>query len=121
MCVDMKSIAIIAATTLISACASNFPDAPETYAGADGATAAIVEIGASPSPAWIFIDGIYVGVTPLQYEMSFNSETAYLSVVAVPMNSSQTRQVKRIQVPPLPKRLHYFLSNASETAASNGL
>jgi len=117
----VKLIALISAVTLVSACASDFPEAPVSYAGADGETAAIVEIGASPSPAWIFIDGIYVGVTPLQYEMSFNSETAYLSVVAVPMYSSQTRQVKRIQVPPLPKRLHYFLNNASETAASNGL
>ena len=117
----MKMIALISAVTLISACASDFPEAPESYAGADGSTAAVVEIGASPSPAWIFVDGVYVGVTPLQYEMSFNSETAYLLVVAVPMNSSQTRQVKRIPVPPLPKRLHYFLNNASEAEASNGL
>lgn len=121
MCVDVKMITLVVATTLISACASDFPEAPESYAGVDGGTAAIVEIGASPSPAWIFVDGVYVGVTPLRYEMSFNSETAYLSVVAVPMNSSQTRQEKRIQVPPLPKHLHYFLNNASETAASNGL
>ncbi len=117
----MRMIALVAATVLLGACASKYPKAPESYAAADGATAAIVEIGASPSPAWIFVDGVYAGVTPLQYEMSFNSETAYLSVVAVPMNSGQTRQVKRIPVPPLPKRLHYFLNNASEAAASNGL
>ena len=117
----MRPISIIAAIVSLTACASDFPEAPESYAGVDGSTAAVVEIGASPSPAWIFVDGVYVGVTPLQYEMSFNSETAYLSVVAVPMYSSQTRQVKRIQVPPLPKRLHYFMNTASEIAASNGL
>ena len=121
MCFDVRLITLIGAVTLTSACASSFPDAPESYAGVDGATAAIVEIGASPSPAWIFVDGVYVGTTPLTYEMSFNSDTAYLSVAAVPVNSSQARQVKRIQVPPLPKRLHYFLNNASETAESSGL
>ncbi len=64
---------------------------------------------------------VYVGTTPLEYEMSFDSDTAYLSVSAVPMNGVQTRQVKRVQVPPLPKRLHFFLNNAPESAASNGL
>jgi len=106
---------------LTAACASSFPAAPESYAGTDGGTAAVVEIGSSPAPAWIFVDGVYVGMTPLIYEMSFNSDTAYLSVSAVPMNSSQTRQVKRIQVPPLPRRLHFFLNNAPETAASRSL
>lgn len=117
----MRRIALIAAIVSLTACASDFPEAPKSYAGVDGSTAAIVEIDASPSPVWIFVDGAYVGMTPLQYEMSFDSETAYLSVVAVPMTSSQTRQLKRIQVPPLPKRLHYFMNNASEIAASNGL
>ena len=75
-------------------------------------TVATIKIDSSPTSAWIFIDGVYVGTTPLETEMSFGASTSYLEVAAVPIYDSQSRQVKRIKVPPLPKSLYFLMNNS---------
>jgi len=115
----MKKTLVLFLIAMASGCGSPYPEVPESFAGPNGENAAIVEIHASPTPAWIFVNGAYAGVTPLDYEMRFDSETRSLDVSAVPMYGSQTRQSKRLQVPPLPKRLHFFMNTPPLTASSN--
>lgn len=103
--------ALLAALLLLSACATRWSDPAEVHAGEDGTTAAVVQIESSPTEAWIFVDGVYIGTTPLEHELSFSSRVRYLEVAAVPIYDGQARQVKRIQVPPLPKRLHFNMNN----------
>jgi len=95
----------------LSGCASQWASQQDSYAGDDGSTMAVIEITSSPTSAWIFIDGVYVGATPIEMEMSFGAGTSYLEVAAVPIHDSQSRQVKRIKVPPLPKSIHFLMNN----------
>lgn len=84
--------------------------------GPDGATVREVRIDASPTPAWIFIDGTYVGRTPVEPEIAFTHATRFIEVVAVPLHESQTRQVLRIVPPSLPRDLQFFLDNQDPQA-----
>jgi hypothetical protein len=84
----------------------------------DGATLREVRIDSSPTPAWIFIDGTYVGRTPVEPELPFTHATRFIEVVAVPMYESQTRQVLRIVPPSLPRDLHFFLDNQDPQAVT---
>jgi hypothetical protein len=77
-----------------------------------------VRIDSSPTPAWIFIDGTYVGRTPVEPELPFTHATRFIEVVAVPMYESQTRQVLRIVPPSLPRDLHFFLDNQDPQAVT---
>lgn len=95
-----------------SGCASQWSSQQETYAAEDGSTVAVIKIDSSPTSAWIFIDGVYVGATPIEMEMSFGADTSYLEVAAVPIYASQSRQVKHIKVPPLPTTLHFLMNNS---------
>jgi hypothetical protein len=115
----MKNMLMLFLLAVSSGCGSPYPEAPISFAGQNGEDAAIVEIHASPTPAWIFVNGDYAGITPLDYEMQFDSETRSLEVSAVPMYGSQTRQSKRLHVPPLPKRLHFFMNTPPLTASSS--
>ena len=76
-----------------------------------GATSALVEIGSQPTPADIFVDGTYVGRTPLKRYLWFSSTTHAVAVVAEPLYPGQARQEQRLRVPPLPKRLTFFMNN----------
>lgn len=100
-------------------CASDYPEPPEIRATADGSTAALVNINSSPTGAWIFVDGEYVGITPMEHEISFWAATRFIKVVAVPMYPAQARQVKQIEVPPLPHTLFFNMNNPPATAASD--
>jgi hypothetical protein len=77
-----------------------------------GATNALVEIGSSPTPANIYVDGEYVGKTPLKRYLWFSSTTRAVTVVAEPLYPGQARQEQRLRVPPLPGRLTFFMNNA---------
>jgi hypothetical protein len=77
-----------------------------------------VRIDAAPTPAWIFIDGIYVGRTPVEPGIPFSHATRFIEVVAVPMHESQTRQVLRIVPPSLPSQLQFFLDNQDPQAVA---
>jgi hypothetical protein len=76
-----------------------------------GASSAPVTIDSAPTSAAIFIDGRYVGQTPLRYRIHFSSNTRFIHVVAEPVYPSQTRQERRLQVPPLPQRIQFFMTN----------
>ena len=86
--------------------------------GPEGATMAQVQIDAAPTPAWIFVDGAYVGQTPVTPEIPFTHETRFVEVVAVPMYASQTRQLLRITPPALPRNLTFFLDNPDPRAVT---
>ena len=86
--------------------------------GPEGATLGQVQIDAAPTPAWIFIDGAYVGQTPVASAIPFTHATRFVEVVAVPMYATQTRQVLRITPPALPRSLTFFLDNPDPRAVT---
>lgn len=97
-------------------CSNNRMEALAPFSGPDGISIAPVEIESSPSTAWIYIDGKYVGNTPLVYGLAYDSDTNYIEVIAEPLpdHPVQQRQVKHVRVPPLPTRIHFFLNNHEE-------
>jgi len=86
--------------------------------GPAGASAVKVHIDSAPTPAWIFVDGTYVGRTPLTPEIPFTHATRYIEVVAVPMHDPQTRQALRLVPPSLPQTLRFFLDNPDPRAVT---
>jgi len=80
-----------------------------------GASFAWVDIDASPTPAAIHVNGEFIGRTPLRYPLSFTSQTRYVVVVAEPLYPSQSRQERRLLVPPLPNRIQFYMNNPEET------
>ncbi len=94
-------------------CAGDRLQALSPFAGPGGVTIAPVEIDSAPTTAWIYVDGKYVGNTPLVYGLAYDSATKYIEVVAEPLPSHpvQVRQWQRIQVPPLPTRIQFFMNN----------
>ncbi|WP_295383895.1 PEGA domain-containing protein [uncultured Thiodictyon sp.] len=80
-----------------------------------GASNDLVAIDSSPTPADIYVDGDYVGKTPLKRYLWFSSNTRAVTVVAQPLYPGQARQEQHLQVPPLPKRLTFFMNNPAKT------
>ena len=76
-----------------------------------GASNALVEIDSFPTSAAIFVNGDYVGKTPLKRTLWFSSTLRALTVVAEPLYPGQARQEQRLQVPHLPMRLSFFMNN----------
>jgi hypothetical protein len=85
-----------------------------------GATNTLVEIESRPTPADVFVDGTYVGRTPLKRYLWFSSTTRAVTVVAEPLYPGQARQEQRLRVPPLPERLTFFMNNPPESDAAGG-
>lgn len=99
---------IILAAGLLAGCWSS----PATVApGVDGESVAPVQIDSSPTSAWIYVDRKYVGTTPLEHHLAYSSTTESIEIVAEPIFPAQVRQRKRIQVRPLPYRVHFFMNN----------
>lgn len=96
----------------LAGCAHAPLDAPA------GATVRKVHIDASPTPAWFFVDGTYVGRTPVEPAIPFTHATHFVEVVAVPLHESQTRQVLRLVPPSLPRDLQFFLDNQDPQAVT---
>jgi hypothetical protein len=86
--------------------------------GPAGTTAMKVRIDSAPTAAWIFVDGNYVGSTPLTPAIPFTHATRFIEVVAVPMHDSQTRQALRLVPPSLPRSLQFFLDNQDPGAVA---
>jgi len=80
-----------------------------------GASNELVEIGSSPTAAAIYVDGTYVGKTPLKRYLWFSSTTHAVTVVAEPLYPGQARQEQRLRVPPLPGRLTFFMNNPAKS------
>jgi len=110
----MRALAV--SIMLISAGVAGCAQSP--LRGPEGATMAQVQIDAAPTPAWIFVDGAYVGQTPVTPEIPFTHETRFVEVVAVPMYATQIRQVLRITPPALPRSLTFFLDNPDPRAVT---
>ena len=105
-------LAVLPLLASVAGCAQALLEAP------DGATVRQVRIEASPAPAWIFVDGTYVGRTPVEPEIPFTHATRFIEVVAVPLHESQTRQVLRLVPPFLPRDLQFFLDNQDPQAVT---
>jgi hypothetical protein len=104
---------ILLTATLAAGCAGDRLQALSPFAGPDGITIAPVEIDSAPTAAWIYVNGKYVGNTPLVYGLAYDSGTRYIEVVAEPLPSHpvQVRQRQHITVPPLPTRIQFFMNN----------
>ena len=85
-----------------------------------GATNTLVEIESSPTTAEIYVNGEYVGRTPLKRYLWFSSTTRAVSVVAEPLFPGQARQEQQLNVPPLPKRLTFFMNNPPTAKDAKG-
>lgn len=101
--------------TLTTDCSAFEPDCvppdkrPRTVA--DGETRRWVDIDSAPTPAAIYLNGRFIGYSPLRYPLGFNSEDRAVSVVAVPLYPGQAQQEQLIRVPPLPTRVSFFMNN----------
>jgi hypothetical protein len=103
---------IILLAALPLGCATR-PASPPTEAGASTAR---IKIDSRPTPAWIFIDGRFVGRTPVEPLVAFTHATLFVDVVAVPMHASQTRQALKLVPPVLPHQVTFFLDNQDPRA-----
>ena len=86
----------------------------------EGATHSLVEIGSSPTPAEIYVDGMYLGRSPLKRCLWFTSTTHAITVVAEPLYPGQARQELQLSIPPLPRRLTFFMNNPAKVDANGG-
>ncbi len=80
-----------------------------------GASFKMVDIDAAPTPAAIYLNGEFIGRTPLRYPLSFSSQSRYMVVVAEPLYPNQSRQKRRMLMPPLPDRIQFYMNNPQET------
>jgi hypothetical protein len=108
----MRRITVWPLVGCLAACSSS------PLHGPDGQSGARVHIDSAPTPAWIFVDGNYVGCTPVDPVILFTHATRFVEVAAVPMYPSQTRQVKRLVPPALPESLQFFLDNPDPGAVT---
>jgi hypothetical protein len=106
-----------------NACLGTFVDCqplPDACRGLPpGVSYGLVDIATSPTPASIYVDGQLVGRTPLSYPLYFTNQTRYVSVIAEPLYPNQTRQERRIRVPPLPDRIQFFMNNPAVDDSSD--
>lgn len=106
----MSILVRVAMVACLSACT------PAAVQPSPGSSVGTVSIDASPDAAWIFVDGRFVGRTPVAPAIPFTHATRYVEVVAVPMHASQARQALRIVPPSLPRRLQFFMDNQEPQA-----
>ena len=79
----------------------------------EGRSVAAVEINSAPSAAWIYVDNVFIGTTPVVHEFHFDHRDRSIDVVAEPLpeNTKQMRQRRSFSLPPLPTRVHFNMNN----------
>lgn len=82
-----------------------------------GSSNTLVEIDSSPTPAAIYVNGDYIGKTPLKRYLWFSSTVRTVNVVAKPLYPGQGRQEQHLLVPHLPRRLTFFMNNPIKTGS----
>lgn len=102
----------VACESVFNPCSSDLDPCRDVPPGADNS---LVEIDSEPTSADIFVNGTYVGRTPLKRYLWFSSATRALTIVAEPLYPGQARQEQRLSVPPLPARLTFFMNNPETT------
>jgi hypothetical protein len=75
---NRASLTIVLLALLTSGCASDRLESLSPFAGPEGISIAPVEIDSSPSSAWVYVDGKYIGNTPLVYGLAYDSNTNYI-------------------------------------------
>lgn len=92
------------------------PPLPAECLGVEpGASFKLVDIDASPTPAAIYLNGEFIGRTPLRYPISFTSQSRYVVIAAEPLYPTQSRQERRMLMPPLPDRIQFYMNTPRET------
>jgi hypothetical protein len=83
------------------------------HADVNGRSVAAVEINSAPSAAWIYVDNVFIGTTPIVHEFNFDHSDRSIDVVAEPLpgNTAQMRQRRSFSLPPLPTRVHFNMNN----------
>jgi len=89
---------------LITGCSQNCKGASETA----GMNQALLKIKTSPTNARIFIDGEYMGKSPLKYKVWYNEEKK-INLVAEPIEANQFPQNVYLNVPPVPKKITLYM------------
>jgi hypothetical protein len=88
---------------------------------ASGATQEIVRIDSRPTTAAIYVDGRFVGYSPVRHRIRFSSETSSVQIAAVPIYEGQAQQTRELLVPPLPRRVLFLMNNAPRGTANTEL
>jgi hypothetical protein len=86
----------------------------------DGNTRHWVRIDSSPTPAAIYLNEQFIGYSPLRHPIGFGSGDSQINLIAVPLFPGQAQQSQYISIPPLPKRVKFFMNNpAADTTSTN--
>ncbi|WP_295883758.1 hypothetical protein [uncultured Thiohalocapsa sp.] len=80
-----------------------------------------VHIDSRPTAAAIYLNGRFIGYSPLRHPIGFSSDDRAISLVAVPLYPGQAQQERLIQIPPLPARVSFFMNNPAPESASTEL
>lgn len=83
------------------------------HGDATGRSIAAVQIDSAPTPAWIYVDDVFVGTTPMEHQFNFDHTDRSIDIVAEPLpyNNAQIRQRRSFSLPPLPTRVHFNMNN----------
>jgi hypothetical protein len=108
--------AAAACNALLGPCEPPFPACTQVPAGA---TQALVDITSSPTTAEIYLDGKPIGRTPVTHPLWYTSRTRFITLTAEPLYPGQARQEHRLQVPPLPAHIRFFMNNPPKSDAES--
>ncbi|MCG6942383.1 MAG: hypothetical protein LJE69_14170 [Thiohalocapsa sp.] len=87
------------------------PRRPTSVTAGDGETSRRVRIDSEPTPAAIYLNGAFIGYSPMHHRIGFGSTDRAISLVAVPLYPGQAQQQRLIRIPPLPARVSFFMNN----------
>jgi hypothetical protein len=95
------------------------PARPRPPTVAEGATRHRGRIDSDRTPAAIYLNGRFIGYSPLQHPVGFSSDEHVISLVAVPLFPGQSQQERLIRVPPVPSRVSFFMSRPDAGGPAN--
>jgi hypothetical protein len=108
---------------LATSCTAFQPDCaarePVVLTAAEGETRKWVQIDSEPTAAAIYLNGRFIGYSPLRYRIGFSSGDRAIDLVAVPLYPGQAQQQQVIAIPPLPARVSFFMNNPAADAADS--
>jgi hypothetical protein len=85
-----------------------------------GAPAAWVDIVSVPTSAAIYLDERFIGYSPIRYPIVWSSAASTARLVAVPLYAGQAQQQLLLRLPPVPRRVSFYMTNPPMEASNFG-